>query len=103
MKSNLHAVIISLFVAIWSMSSIAAGDAQAGKSKAAVCAGCHGINGISGNDLWPNLAGQKAAYLAVQIKAFRDGSRNDPTMKPMVMNLTDQDAEDIAAFYSQLK
>ena len=41
-------------------ASVAAGDAAAGKSKAATCGACHGANGISPNDLWPNLAGQKA-------------------------------------------
>lgn len=79
-----------------------AGDAAAGQAKSASCAGCHGANGISSNDLWPNLAGQKATYLSKQIKAFRDGQRNDPMMSNMVKNLTDQDADDLAAYYSGL-
>ena len=83
--------------------AIAAGDAEAGKNKAAVCAGCHGLNGYSSNDLWPNLAGQKRGYLVQQIKAFRDGDRISEMMMPMVANLSDQDIEDLAAFYSALK
>ncbi|NND81735.1 MAG: cytochrome c [Gammaproteobacteria bacterium] len=84
-------------------NSLAAGDPAAGKSKSMVCAGCHGMNGYSSNDLWPNLAGQKKGYLVQQIKAFRDGVRDDPMMKPMVANLSDQDIEDLAAYYAGLK
>ena len=79
-----------------------AGDVEAGKAKSAVCAACHGADGISPNDLWPSLAGQKEGYLAKQIKDFRDGKRQDPMMAPMVASLTDQDAEDLAAFYAGL-
>ncbi len=82
---------------------LAAGDVAAGKAKSATCVGCHGANGISGNDLWPNLAGQKAGYLAKQIKAYRDGGRNDPMMSSMVKTLSDQDIDDLAAYYSSLK
>ena len=77
-----------------------AGDAEAGKAKSATCAGCHGPTGVSVNPLWPNLAGQKEAYLVKQIKAFRDGVRTDPTMAPMVAPLTDTDIEDLAAFFA---
>ena len=80
----------------------AAGDADAGKDKAVSCAGCHGANGISSNPLWPNLAGQKDGYLAKQMKAFRDGTRNDPMMSPISMPLSDADIDNIAAYYSSL-
>lgn len=82
---------------------LAAGDAAAGKAKAATCAACHGANGISPSEIWPNLAGQKAGYLAKQIKAFRDGVRKSPSMTAMVANLSDQDADDLAAYYASLK
>lgn len=80
----------------------AAGDAKAGATKAAVCAACHGPQGISVNPLWPNLAGQQEVYLDKQIKAFRDGSRVEPTMQPFVQNLSDQDVADLAAYYANL-
>lgn len=79
-----------------------AGDAAAGKAKSATCAACHGANGISPNDLWPNLAGQKAGYLAAQMKAFRDGQRTNPMMAPMAAALSDADIDDLAAYYSSL-
>lgn len=81
----------------------AAGDAAAGKAKAATCAGCHGANGVSANPLWPNLAGQKDAYLIKQIKAFRDGTRSDPMMTPMAKPLSDADIDNLAAYFSGLK
>ena len=79
-----------------------AGSKEAGAGKAAVCAACHGPKGISVNPLWPSLAGQQEAYLAKQIKEFRDGVRVEATMQPFVANLTDQDVEDLAAYYASL-
>ena len=83
--------------------SVAAGDPALGKSKSALCAACHGADGISATDIWPNLKGQKYGYLVKQIKAFRDGSRQDPSMQPMVAALSDEDIENLAAYYSSLK
>ena len=81
---------------------VTAGDAAAGKSKSATCAACHGANGISTNDMWPNLAGQKEGYLVAQMKAFRDGERKNPMMAPMMAPLSDADIADLAAYYSSL-
>ena len=80
-----------------------AGDAAAGKTKAVVCSACHGVDGNSVNPLWPKLAGQHAAYLTKQMKAFRSGERKDPVMAPMAMPLSDADIEDISAFYASRK
>lgn len=85
-----------------SSTGVVAGDAAAGKAKSATCAACHGQNGISPNDLWPNLAGQKAGYLVAQMKAFRDGQRANPMMAPMAAPLSDADIDDLAAFYASL-
>jgi len=79
-----------------------AGDAAAGKAKAALCAACHGADGISTNDLWPNLKGQKAGYIIKQLKAFKDGTRKDPMMSPMAAPLSDEDVENLAAYFSSL-
>jgi len=79
-----------------------AGDAAAGKAKAAACAACHGAEGVSAMDIWPNLAGQKPGYLVKQMKAFRDGGRKDPMMSPMASALTDEDINNLAAYFSGL-
>ena len=78
-------------------------DAAAGKAKSATCAGCHGAAGISAIPMYPNLAGQKEAYLVKQIKAFKEGTRKDPSMNAMVAALTDADIANLAAYYSGLK
>ena len=89
--------------ALLGMSGTAlAGDAEAGKAKAAACAGCHGAEGVSSNPMWPNLAGQKEGYLVKQIKAFREGTRSDPMMSPMAKPLTDADIDNLAAYFSSL-
>lgn len=91
-------------VALAAAANVAsAGDAAAGKAKAASCAGCHGANGISAVPTYPNLAGQKEAYLIKQMKAFQDGTRTDPTMNAMAKPLNDADIANIAAFYASLK
>ena len=98
-----------VFVAVLALSgalvpgaAVLAGDPEAGKAKAALCATCHGIDGISLADIWPNLKGQKEGYLKKQIRAFRDGERVDASMQPMVANLSDEDIDNLAAYYSGL-
>ncbi|MGH8230582.1 MAG: c-type cytochrome [Steroidobacteraceae bacterium] len=80
----------------------AAGSAQAGAAKAAVCVACHGPNGNSTNPQWPTLAGQGGVYIESQLKHFRDKSRLDPSgaMAAMAATLSDQDIEDVAAYFS---
>ena len=94
---------IILVALIASMPAVSnAGDAAAGKVKAAACAACDGAEGVSAMDIWPNLAGQKAGYLVKQMKAFRDGGRKDPMMSPMAAALTDEDIDNLAAYFSGL-
>lgn len=81
----------------------AAGDPAAGQAKAAVCAACHGVDGISMIPMYPNLKGQHAAYLVKQMKDFRSGARNDPVMSAQAKPLSDQDIENLAAYYASLK
>ncbi|MDX1459626.1 MAG: cytochrome c [Xanthomonadales bacterium] len=90
-------------LAIISSSTSLAADIQAGKAKAATCVACHGAEGVSVNPMWPNLAGQKEAYLVKQMKDFRDGRRNDPVMAPMAKGLSDEDIANLAAYYASLK
>lgn len=70
--------------------------------EAAVCAGCHGPEGKAPNPEWPNLAGQNKAYLALQMKAFRDGTRSNPMMSPMAKPLSDEAIETLATYFSGL-
>jgi len=76
---------------------------DAGKTKSATCAACHGLDGNSVTPDWPSLAGQHTAYIVRQLKAFKAGERVNVTMKPFADMLTDQDMADIAAYFSAQK
>ena len=82
--------------------SLVDGSAEAGKNKSVTCAACHGPAGISANPLWPNIAGQAAPYLVAQLKAFKDGSRNNPLMTSQAMMLSEQDMADLAVYFESL-
>lgn len=79
-----------------------AGDAAAGEKKTATCVACHGKDGISIAPNYPNLACQKEKYLVKAIKDYKSGARNDPMMKPMVASLSDEDIDNLAAYYASL-
>lgn len=66
------------------------------------CNACHGQNGVAQNPAWPSLAGQKQGYLALQLSAFKDGTRKNPLMDNVISNLSDQDIQDIATYYAGL-
>lgn len=91
-----------LLAASCTTTSVLAGDIEAGKTSAAICSSCHGAAGVSTMDMWPNLAGQKTAYLAKQIKAFRDGVRKDSVMNSISIGLSDADIDNLAAYYNSL-
>ena len=80
-----------------------AGDVAAGKAKAATCAACHGAEGVSAVPMYPNLAGQKEAYLVKQLKDFKSGARKDPVMSAMAMPLSDEDIANVSAYFASLK
>jgi len=74
------------------------GDAAAGEPKTAVCGGCHGSHGVSTDAATPSLAGQDPQYLTHAIKAYRT-TRKHALMSRLVSNLSDQDIDNIVAFY----
>ena len=96
-----RSLLVFLSILITSPAALA-GDAAAGAKKTTTCIACHGKEGISIADTYPNLACQKEKYLVKSIKAYKSGERKDPMMKPMVASLSDADIENIAAYYSTL-
>lgn len=84
-------------------TALAAGDAAAGKQKAAACVACHGADGNSANGEWPKLAGQNVKYLVKQLHEFKAGDRANPIMSGMAAPLSDQDMVDLAAYYVNQK
>lgn len=82
--------------------SLVDGSVDAGKARALTCAACHGPEGNSASPLWPNIAGQNAPYLLAQLKAFKDGTRNDPLMSSQAMMLSAEDMANLAVYYESL-
>ncbi len=80
--------------------ALAAGSKEAGQAKSTPCVACHGVDGNSVNPEWPSIAGQHESYVIRSLKAFRDGSRQNPLMSPMAVGLTDEDIADLAAWFS---
>lgn len=84
-------------------TSIAAGDAAAGKEKSGVCAACHGVDGNSMSPEFPKIAGQIPGYVASQLAAYKSGDRPSQVMMGMIANLTEQDMLDLDAYYAQFE
>jgi cytochrome c553 len=81
-----------------------AGDAKAGRQKAeSVCAVCHGADGLAKIPEAPNLAGQTENYLIEQINAFKSGDRKNEMMSVVVQDLSPDDIENLAAYYSGIE
>lgn len=96
-------IAISLMMIVAAVPAFAAGNVNAGRSKAQVCAGCHGADGNSAVPTYPKLAGQNAGYLLQQLENFKAGIRKNPIMSPQVASLNKQDMENLAAYFSQQK
>ena len=94
---------LGLFIVLVVMPAAQAADVEAGKAKvAAVCAACHGATGVSVSDAIPNLAAQRAGYLAAQLKALKDGTRKNPIMNAIAAQLSAEDMANVAAYFAAL-
>jgi len=100
MKKVLTFVLTGLAISVAASAWAEGGNAEAGKTKSATCAACHGMDGNSTNPEWPKLAGQHANYLVKQLANFKDDARVNATMSPMAKPLSEQDMADLAAYYS---
>jgi len=86
-----------------SAAAIATGDIKAGQEKSAMCASCHGADGNSTDPQFPRLAGQHASYLVRALMDYRSGARKNPIMAGFASGLSDEDMENLAAYYSSQK
>ena len=95
---------IALFLCVPFFANAA--NIEAGKAKSAVCAVCHGTDGVSSVPIYPNLKAQKEAYLVSTLKAYKAGVRGggmSMLMTPQAATLSDDDIANLAAYYSSLK
>ena len=100
-----RSVLLSAFLMVLVAGNAnAAGDAEAGKTKAAACGGCHGMDGNSLVPTFPKLAGQGERYIVKQVADFKaNTTRQDAMMIGMVAAINEQDAADIGAHYQSQK
>ncbi len=80
-------------------------DVAAGKSKAAMCIGCHGIYRYQSSfpEVYkvPKIAGQNGKYIVAALAAYKKGERKHPTMRAIAGSLSEKDMAELAAFYEQ--
>ena len=102
MTRFLTALALAALVAT-SISAEAAGNAEAGKKKAAQCQTCHGLDGMSKLPEAPNLAGQNPAYLVRALGDYKSGARKNEMMSVIIGQLTPEDIADLSAYYASIK
>lgn len=100
LKIAIQGALLAVLLASLPVSLAAKGKPAAGQEKAKVCEACHGPDGKSVDPSYPNLAGQHESYLVKALADYRAGRRSNPIMGPMAINLSDQDIEDLAAWYA---
>lgn len=93
----------ALLAALFTVPVARAQDTAAGKTKAAMCIGCHGIPGYQASfpEVFkvPKIAGQNAGYIVAALTAYKKGERRHPTMRGVSTTLSDKDMADLGAFY----
>ena len=102
---KIHKYIIISAILIFS-NNVFAADIDKGKEKSVTCVVCHGQDGVSVNPLWPKLAGQHASYLKSQLYEFQkgpNGNRNNAIMYGISVVLSEEDIDDISAYYASLE
>jgi cytochrome c553 len=97
-------VVVTFAVPLSAQAEEIKGDAAAGKTKIAMCIGCHGIPGYQASfpEIYkvPKISGQGAKYIVSALNAYKKGERKHPSMRGIAESLSDQDMADVAAYYS---
>lgn len=97
-RSSLISAAIALGVGL--SGPVLAGDPAAGKEKSVTCQACHGTDGNSPIPTFPIIAGQHKDYLAYSMLSYKTGERTNPIMVAIVQPLSEEDIEDLAAYYA---
>jgi cytochrome c553 len=92
--------LVGLALGQFGAAHAAGGNVEAGKTKAQLCIACHGADGNSELAVNPKLAGQVPGYIASQLAAFKHGNRSNPIMAGMAQGLSDEDIQDLDAYFS---
>ncbi len=98
---NIPVTLLALIAMSISDGAFSAGDPAAGLSKVGLCAACHGVTGVSNQDVWPNLAAQKPDYIVKQLYAFKNDNRTNKVMNAVAKYLSDDDMNNLAAYFAK--
>jgi cytochrome c553 len=94
---------VAVALVLYAPSAHAAGTVSAGRQKATACQTCHGLDGLSKMPDAPNIAGNPEQYLVRQLGAFKKGERKNEMMSVVVQSMSEQDIEDLAAYYAAIE
>ena len=103
LRSGAAALVCAAALCMLASADACAGDAKAGRAKAQACQACHGVDGLSKVPEAPNIAGQVEGYLGAQLRAFKSGARKSDQMTLVAAQLSDQDIDDLAAWYASIE
>lgn len=81
-------------------ATFADGDRESGRKVAGMCRTCHGLDGYAKIPIAPHIGGEPALYLAAQLEAFRDGTREHEMMSVVARSLSDAQIADVSAWYA---
>ena len=105
MKIVANAATLLFAAVLFAQPAAAEGDPEAGKEIGYTCLGCHGIEGYRNaypSFRVPKLGGQKAGYIEIALKGYRDGTRKHPTMVAQATSLSDQEIADVSAYLASI-
>lgn len=102
MKTAFKNILATAAALIFILPAIAwaKGNPAAGQQKSATCLACHGETGIPTDPNYPKLAGQHRDYLVKALSDYRSGKRTNAIMAGFATQLSNQDIEDLAAWFS---
>ena len=97
-------VIAAAAALLWCSGARADGDPGRGRARAQMCEGCHGIADYrtAYPEVYPvpRIGGQQEAYIVKALRSYKAGARKHPTMRSIAITLSDQDMDDLAAYYA---
>ena len=96
-------LLVVLIFSVLPQTSLAIGDSVEGRKKAQACLTCHRKGNAVLGENTPIISGQYQDYLINALRDYRSGWRQHPVMNDLAATLSDQDIEDISAYYSGLK
>ncbi|MFA7503364.1 MAG: c-type cytochrome [Burkholderiaceae bacterium] len=107
MRKHRGSLVASVLLALAPIAAHSDSAVERGEASAAICIACHQADGngiaLPGANPWPRLAGLDPDYLANQLRAFKSGERQSAEMTPFATMLSDEQIDDVAAYYSSLE